>query len=78
MIPVDLLITFTFLVHEKKLPNKLYKGVIPPSKEGDPPSFIMMCQICRITALGGLCWFECNFFLVMFHINKNYFQLSFH
>ena len=32
----ELLITFTLPVHVIFLPNKLFKGVIPPSKEGDP------------------------------------------
>ena len=32
----ELLITFTLSVHAIFLPNKLVKGVIPPSKEGDP------------------------------------------
>ena len=63
----------------KFLPNKLFKGVIPPSKECDPPPpFKMTHQICRITVFGGHCWFECSFFPVMFHINKNYLKLSFH
>ena len=34
--------------------------------------FKMTRQICRITVFGGHCWFECSFFQVMFHINKNY------
>ena len=53
------------------LPNKLFKGVIPPSKEGEPP-LKMTRQICRITVFDGHCWFECRFFPVMFHINKSY------
>ena len=32
----ELLITFILSVHVIFLPNKLFKGVIPPSKEGDP------------------------------------------
>ena len=77
MISAELLITFTLSIHVKFLPNKLFKGVIPPSKECDPP-FKMTRQICRITVFGGHCWFECSFFPVMLHINKNYLKLSIH
>ena len=52
--PSRYVVVHSLSVNVKKLPNKLFKGVIPPSKEYDPPPpFKMTRQICRITVFGG-------------------------
>ena len=75
-----LLITFTLSIHAKIYyqTNCLRVSYRLPKEVNPPPPLKMTRQICRFTVFGCHCWYECRFFPVMFHVNKNCLKLSFH